>query len=303
MFPCDITLHVLRRERRKTEQEHRRKHRSANTKQNLSIYSIVFSIIKLKIAYTLSFIFFFAVAGPRENEGITSMNSSGNILYEDRLVKLTKETLTVKRYYLPFSWPPLANKTVRWERLGHLYALPAHMKSGQFRIWGTGDFKIWFACDWKRPWRRKTFILDFPGRTQHIGFTVENEESFEKAINEIPVNLQTEAAEGSKHLIKKAKINVTLIMFGLLLLLALTVTGLSVPLIAEMVPPNGSYGFRTAKTLEHEATWYAANKFSGITFLVGGLINMVIAFVTYAKRHRWSSWAGILSCILVKIIG
>jgi uncharacterized membrane protein len=47
---------------------------------------------------------------------------------------------------------------------------------------------------------------------------------------------------------------------------------LSIPLIKERVPPNGSYGFRTRKTLSDPKIWYAANRASGQDLFVAGVV-------------------------------
>ena len=48
--------------------------------------------------------------------------------------------------------------------------------------------------------------------------------------------------------------------------------GMSIPLIRERVPPNGTYGFRTKKTLSDPKIWYAANRASGHDLLVAGAV-------------------------------
>lgn len=47
---------------------------------------------------------------------------------------------------------------------------------------------------------------------------------------------------------------------------------LSVPLIQERVPPNSSYGFRTAKSLSDPKIWYAINRISGVDLLIAGVL-------------------------------
>ena len=47
---------------------------------------------------------------------------------------------------------------------------------------------------------------------------------------------------------------------------------LSVPLIQERVPPNSSYGFRTAKSLSDPKIWYAINRVSGVDLLIAGAL-------------------------------
>ena len=47
---------------------------------------------------------------------------------------------------------------------------------------------------------------------------------------------------------------------------------LSVPLIQERVPPNSSYGFRTAKSLSYAKIWYEINRISGCDLLIAGVL-------------------------------
>ncbi|MGI8788701.1 MAG: SdpI family protein [Pyrinomonadaceae bacterium] len=54
---------------------------------------------------------------------------------------------------------------------------------------------------------------------------------------------------------------------------------LSIPLIKERVPPNGSYGFRTRKTLSDPKIWYAANRASGKDLFVAGTIVSISSLV------------------------
>ena len=48
--------------------------------------------------------------------------------------------------------------------------------------------------------------------------------------------------------------------------------GLSVPLIRERVPPNSTYGFRTAKSLSDPKIWYEINRISGVDLLIAGVL-------------------------------
>lgn len=47
---------------------------------------------------------------------------------------------------------------------------------------------------------------------------------------------------------------------------------LSVPLIQERVPPNSTYGFRTAKSLSDLKIWYAINRVQGRDLLIAGAL-------------------------------
>ena len=54
----------------------------------------------------------------------------------------------------------------------------------------------------------------------------------------------------------------------------------SVPLILGRIPPNGWYGFRVRKTMEHPEIWYPVNKYGGERLLVTSLL-LVLAAVGY----------------------
>ena len=47
---------------------------------------------------------------------------------------------------------------------------------------------------------------------------------------------------------------------------------IALPLALGKVPPNGLYGYRTARTLADPAVWYAVNRASGWALFVGALI-------------------------------
>ena len=55
--------------------------------------------------------------------------------------------------------------------------------------------------------------------------------------------------------------------------------GISIPLIQECVPPNGTYGFRTKKTLSDPKIWYAANRASGHDLFVAGAVITISSIV------------------------
>lgn len=47
---------------------------------------------------------------------------------------------------------------------------------------------------------------------------------------------------------------------------------LGVPLIQGRVPPNRTYGFRTAKSLSDPKMWYAINRIQGRDLLIAGTL-------------------------------
>jgi hypothetical protein len=67
-------------------------------------------------------------------------------------------------------------------------------------------------------------------------------------------------------------------------LLGLGFGALGVPLALGHVPPNGTYGFRTARTLSSPEIWYRANRIQGIDLSAAGV---VIAALTVALYFAW----------------
>ena len=58
--------------------------------------------------------------------------------------------------------------------------------------------------------------------------------------------------------------------------------GLALPLILGRVPPNYWYGFRTSRTMNSTALWYAANRYAGWRLLAAGA-----AIVASAQIGLW----------------
>ena len=57
----------------------------------------------------------------------------------------------------------------------------------------------------------------------------------------------------------------------------LVLAAVSVPLILGRIPPNGLYGFRVRKTMDHPEIWYPVNKFAGKRLLVASLLLVLVA--------------------------
>ena len=54
----------------------------------------------------------------------------------------------------------------------------------------------------------------------------------------------------------------------------LAIVGL--PLALKRIKPNGTYGFRTSKTLADPEVWYSVNTIGGISFVITGIISIVL---------------------------
>lgn len=59
---------------------------------------------------------------------------------------------------------------------------------------------------------------------------------------------------------------------------------IALPLAFKMVAPNGTYGFRTPKTFTSDQAWYSINSVGGISFIIAGLVSVVLI---YAIQNIW----------------
>ena len=56
--------------------------------------------------------------------------------------------------------------------------------NGKWRLHGTGNFKVWYPRDYKRPKRDRIFFAVLKSQWVNIGFTAEDGESVEKILRD-----------------------------------------------------------------------------------------------------------------------
>jgi hypothetical protein len=106
------------------------------------------------------------------------------ILYRDNFVELTDSDIAFHRYY--FLWD---TKRIELSAVERLRICRYGRRCNVWRIQGSGDFKTWFPCDWRRPWRDTVYILTRRNERWEIGFTVQNPKEFEKALETIGMQI------------------------------------------------------------------------------------------------------------------
>jgi len=77
-------------------------------------------------------------------------------LYDDGLVQLDADGLTIRRYYFPLG----TSKHILYAQIKGVQQLPMGLWTGKGRLWGSGDLRHWFPLDLRRPWKEKALILD-----------------------------------------------------------------------------------------------------------------------------------------------
>ena len=77
---------------------------------------------------------------------------------------------------------------------------------------------------------------------------------------------------------------------------------ISIPLILQMVPPNGVYGFRTSVTRSSIEIWYSANAFMGWALLAGAVVSAGALVFLPATARRWLLLATFLLPLFLAVV-
>lgn len=76
--------------------------------------------------------------------------------YDDGLVRLDERGITLRRYYFPWA----GAKVVPYDEIKAVRVRPTGVRTGAWRIWGSGDFRHWFGLDVHRRSRSQVVDLD-----------------------------------------------------------------------------------------------------------------------------------------------
>lgn len=83
-------------------------------------------------------------------------------VYDDGLVRLDVEGITLRRYYFPSG----ARKFVCYSRIRRAWKRPMGWLTGKGRIWGTSHPRYWLPFDMSRPRKSALVVLDVGGRVR-----------------------------------------------------------------------------------------------------------------------------------------
>lgn len=78
------------------------------------------------------------------------------------------------------------------------------------------------------------------------------------------------------------------VLFLVLFLIQALMALMAIPLVLEMVPPNGAYGVRTAASFTSNEAWYAINFRAGVGMLVSSVLSVPLCFaiVKFVDKSR-----------------
>ena len=91
------------------------------------------------------------------------------VLYADHLVTITGSSITFANYSLL-----MRPRCVAFADIDHIDVLEPSIYTGKYRMWGSGNFTMWFPMDAGRSSRDKIYHAHLNTRGMNIGFTVEN---------------------------------------------------------------------------------------------------------------------------------
>lgn len=111
------------------------------------------------------------------------------VLYSDRLVEITDDSILFRVYYFPFG-----SKRVQCSRITRLRVMKPTLLNGKWRFWGTGDFFTWFPLDNRRSKRDRIFLAYLVGGWIRIGFTVEDSDAVIRILGDKDVPIEREDA-------------------------------------------------------------------------------------------------------------
>ena len=94
--------------------------------------------------------------------------------YDDGLVQLDREAITLRRYHFPSG----TSKIIPLNSIRGYKAEPLGLLLHRFRLWGSSDLRRWLPLDMGRPFRSTLITLDVRGTRPSPAFTPANPGEF-----------------------------------------------------------------------------------------------------------------------------
>jgi hypothetical protein len=101
--------------------------------------------------------------------------------YDDGLVQLDREAITLRRYHFPSG----TSKVIPLRSVRGFRATGLGLFSDRFRIWGSSDFRRWLPLDMRRPLKGTLVTLDVAGTRWAPAFTPERPDEFVAVLGEL----------------------------------------------------------------------------------------------------------------------
>jgi len=101
--------------------------------------------------------------------------------YDDGLVQLDREALTLRRYHFPSG----TSKVIPLRSIRGYKVKPLGLLTNRFRLWGSSDLMRWLPLDIGRPLKSTLITLDVPGTRSSPAFTPSDPDRFVAVLDEL----------------------------------------------------------------------------------------------------------------------
>ena len=101
--------------------------------------------------------------------------------YDDGLVQLDREALTLRRYHFPSG----TSKVIPVKSIRGYSAKPLGLVLNRFRLWGSPDLMRWLPLDIGRPLKSTLITLDVPGTRPKPAFTPNDPDWFIEVLDSL----------------------------------------------------------------------------------------------------------------------
>jgi hypothetical protein len=109
------------------------------------------------------------------------MSATSNECYDDGLVQLDREAITLRRYHFPSG----TSKVIPLAKVRGYKSEPLGVFWHRFRIWGGSDLRRWLPLDVRRPLKSTLITLDVPGTRPSPALTPANPQEFTALLDEL----------------------------------------------------------------------------------------------------------------------
>ena len=101
--------------------------------------------------------------------------------YDDGLVQLDREALTLRRYHFPSG----TSKVIPLRSIRDYKVQPLGLLMNRFRLWGSSALMHWLPLDIGRPLKSTLITLDVPGTRPSPAFTPSDPDRFVAVLDEL----------------------------------------------------------------------------------------------------------------------
>ena len=101
--------------------------------------------------------------------------------YDDGIVQLDREAITLRRYHFPDG----TSKLIALDKIRGYKAESLGLLTQRFQLWGTADFRRWLPLDVHRPFKSTLITLDVPGSRWRPAFTPARPDEFTALLDEL----------------------------------------------------------------------------------------------------------------------